>query len=221
MPQPPHPVYHRTPFPPGTQPKTGWRMVCWLLIVFSPFIGFAIQGKVVEQDLLTGLYLALIPVGGLILLGQLDRAARRRIPADVMSEWRHGRLIPPEGAPAITPPQRYAHARHWLDLSADGVLISRSALLQLHGSGGFADHVAALHTADAAGQYYVPWSDITTWEVCTDSDGPNYHRLVLRPSGSVQVRRFRPDAGHEADLLDGVRAIGRVPVRLHDDLTAA
>ena len=45
--------------------------------------------------------------------------------------------------------------------------------------------------------------------------------LELRQGGPVEVRRFRPDGGHEADVLDAVRAIGRVPVRLFDSLPAA
>ncbi|MFT3776900.1 MAG: hypothetical protein QM772_01255 [Ottowia sp.] len=98
--------------------------------------------------------------------------------------------------------------------------MSRSALLSLNHMGGPGEVAARLTTAEPAGQYFVPWPAIDTWEVATDSDGPDFHRLRLRPRGRVHVRRFRALGGHEADLLDGVRAIGRAPVRLLDDLTA-
>ncbi len=216
----PHPVYHRTPSPAGAQPRVGWTILCWMLIVFSPFIGFAIHGKVEEPGLIIGLCVAVLPACALVWLGLQHRAARRRVPAEVLAEWRDGRLIAPEGAPPVAPPLRLTSGRHWVELRADGVLVSRSALLQLHGTGSLSDRATQLLAADAAGQYFVPWSDIATWEVTSGSDGPDFHRLLLRPQGAVHVRRFQPNQGHEADLLDGVRAIGQVPVRLHDDLNA-
>jgi hypothetical protein len=141
------------------------------------------------------------------------------VPADVLAEWRHGRLVGPEGGPTLAPPLRYANARHWIELRADGVVMSRNVLLNLHGTGNFREHMASMMAADAAGQYFVPWSSVELWEVNVDSDGPNFYRLMLRPSGAVHVRRFRATDRHEADLLDGARSIGRVPVRLNDDLT--
>lgn len=220
MPQQPHPVYHRTPFPAQARPPYGWYALCWMLIIFSPFVGFALHGKVAEPGLVAGLWFALLPVGALVLMGRKHRAARRQVPAEVTAEWRHGRLVPPDGAPALAAPLRYANARHWIDLRADGVLMSRNVLLNVHSTGSFSEHLATVMAADAAGQYFVPWSSIECWGVESDSDGPDFYRLALRPQGEVRVRRFRASAGHEADLLDGVRAIGQVPVRLHDDLTA-
>jgi hypothetical protein len=217
----PHPVYHRTPLPPEARYRVGWLVLCWLAIIFSPFVGFALHGQVSERGLVMGLCLALLPGLGLMLLQRQHRARLRRVPPEVMHEWRHGRPIPPEGAPSVAPPLRQASKRHWIELRADGVLMSRSALLTLDGTDGFQEHIASLRTADTAGQYFVPWTAIDTWEVTTDSDGPDFHRLRLRPRGALHIRRFRPHTGHEADLLDGVRSIGRVPVRLHDDLMAS
>ncbi len=220
MPQP-HPVYRRTPLPPGARRKVGWLMLCWMLIVFSPFVGFALHGKVEERGLVLGLYFALLPLCGLLALRRLHRAGLRQVPPDVLGEWRHGRLVPPEGAPPVAPPLCYAGPRHWIELRADGVLASRSALLNLGGEGGIAEAIASLRVADAAGQYFVPWAAIDGWEIDTDGDGPDFHRLRLRPGGSVLLRRFRARTGPEAGLLDGVRSIGRVPVLLKDDLTAS
>lgn len=215
----PHPTYHRTPWPHVARRRVGWLALCWMLIILSPFVGFALHGKVNAQGLATGLWFALLPVAGLLALRQIHRAGLGQVPPEVAHEWRHGRLIPPEGAPPVAPPLRQADKRHWIELRADGVLMSRGALLTLGGTGDVQGQMASLRTADAAGQHFVPWTTIATWEVTTDSDGPDFHRLRLRPQGYVHVRRFRPGTGHEADLLDGVRSIGRVPVRLHDDLT--
>jgi len=215
----PHPVYHRKHPSPSGQRGVGWLILCWMLIIFSPFAGFALHGKVDERGLVLGLWFALLPIAGLMALAWVRRADRRRVPPEMLSEWRDGLLIPAAGAPPVTSPWRYAGKHHWIELRADGVLVSRSALLNLGGLGDFREEIAATRTADAAGQHFVPWTAIDTWEVTTDSDGPNFHRLLLRPRGQVRIRRFRPGTGHEADLLDGVRAIGQVPVRLFDDLT--
>ena len=83
------------------------------------------------------------------------------------------------------------------------------------------DAWAADMAAASARQSFVAWDEITAWEVRCDDDRPDHYALRLRQGGPVEVRRFRPDGGHEADVLDAVRAIGRVPVRLFDSLPAA
>jgi hypothetical protein len=220
----PHPVYHRPPLrPAGAQRRAAWLMLgwilCWLALIFSPFVGFALHGKVDERGLARGLQFALLPLGALAVLWWLRRADERRVLPAARRAWHSGLLIPPQGAPPLTPPLRQARSRHWIELRADGVLVSRSTLLHLAGPGGLGEHIASLRTADAAGQYFVPWADIDTWELATDREGPDFHRLLLHGGGQVQLRRFAPATGHEADLLDGVRAIGQVPVRLLDDLS--
>jgi hypothetical protein len=221
MARPPHLVYHRTPLPPGAAPWQGWRMLCWMLIVFSPFIGFAVHGKVVEAGLITGLWLALLPLAALLGLSWRDRRAQRRVPASTWAERRSGRRFGPEGAPPITAPRRFENGPRWMQLRADGVLVSRPALLNVRVAGSLAEQMAAHHAADAAGQFFVPWADIDTWTVATDSDGPNFHHLALHSGGEVKLARFTPTHGHEADVLDAVRAIGQCVLWLRDDLPGA
>ena len=48
--------------------------VCWLLIIFSPFVGFALHGRVAEAGLQLGAWFALLPLAGLLLLWRQRRA---------------------------------------------------------------------------------------------------------------------------------------------------
>lgn len=216
----PHPVYHRTPLPAAARPRTGWLALCWMLVIGSPFVGFALHGRVAEPGLRLGAAFALLPLAAMALLWRQRRAGWRQLPPELARQWQLGRWIEPHGAPDVAAPLRYADARHWIELRADGVLAARSALLAVDSGDGLRDRLHRLRGADAAGQYFVPWADMACWEVATDSDGPDPHRLRLRGGGCVRLRRFIARDRREADLLDGVRAIGRVPLRLRDDLPA-
>jgi len=71
------------------------------------------------------------------------------------------------------------------------------------------------------GECFVPWEDLKEWEVFEDGDGPNFYRLPLRTPGYVLVRRFAMIQGSESKLLDAVRSIGKLPVRLLCDIDDA
>lgn len=207
--------YRRTPLPADAQFKLGW-IVLWLtLLLASPFIGFAVDGKVGEAGLLTGLGISVLPITGLALLAIRHWMAMRRLPHEIAVEWQTGRVIPPDGAPAITAPVEFTKNADSIALRVDGILLSKRALL---GFRHMPDGGAQMRISQTIGEFFVPWADLREWEVCDDSDGPNYYRLPLRTTGCVLVRRFAAVEGSEAQLLDAVRAIGKLPVRMLCDI---
>lgn len=209
--------YRRTPLPQAAQPRLSWIVVCMTLLIFSPFIGFAIHGTVDEAGLVTGLRIAIIPVLGLALLAIKHWWAWRNLPSELIDERTNGRVVPAEGAPAIAVPAFFADQKRncAIELHAEGVIVSRGALL---GFRGMADSAARNSVTQAAGGFFVPWADIKEWQVRTDSDGPNTYRLPMHVKGHADIRRFTPIQGSERGLLDAVRSIGHLDVRMLCDL---
>jgi len=204
--------YRRATLPATARTSVGWLALCWFGLIFSPFVGFALHGKVDERGLQIGLGFALIPLAGLAAV--LCRRNGRAIPPALRAQWDAGRVIPAEGAPAVAAPVRFTQGRHWIEMHADGVAFARSSLL---GMQGVPRLIEASWVVEQAGQWFVPWADITEWVVEADSDGPDYCRLLLR-QGQIRLRRMTPDAGSECDVLDAVRAVGHCPVRLRCDV---
>lgn len=207
--------YRRTPLPERTRTPLGWLAACLALLAFSPFIGFAVHGRVGEAGLVTGLAFALLPLAGLAVLALQRWRAWRGLPPPLREEWTVGRLVPAEGAPAVTAPLRFSAGKQWLEFRADGLLIARDTVLS---TPGLPRSLEAAWVTEQAGQRFVPWPDIAEWIVETDSEGPDYHRLRMRFRGELRLRRFQPEAGTECDVLDAVRGVGGVAVRLRCDV---
>lgn len=112
-------------------------------------------------------------------------------------------------------PARFSHQNDSIEIQPEGIVVSRSTLLGLRG---VEDGAGKMWIAQTVNDYFVPWSDLSEWEVHTDSDGPNFYRLILRTKGHILIRRFHPAEGCEADLLDAVRHVGKLPIRLLCDL---
>jgi len=206
--------YRRTPLPATARTPLGWLAACWGLLVFSPFIGFALHGRVGEPGLVTGLALALLPLAGLAALALRRWHGWRALPPALREEWTWGRLVPAQGGPAVLPPVRFMQGDRWIEMRGDGVVVSRTSLLGLQGVPRLLE---ATWVADQAGQLFVPWAEVVEWAVEADSDGPDFYRLVLR-QGHVRLRRLSPAQGSECGVLDAVRAVGRRPVRLRCDV---
>ena len=83
---------------------------------------------------------------------------------------------------------------------------------------GASQTMTKLWVAENVGEMSIPWADIVEWSVETDSDGPDYYLLRLRPHGRTRVRRFLPDHASECDVLNAVRSVGKIPVRLRCDI---
>jgi len=208
--------YCRTPLPTEAQFKLGWVFLCLAFLLASPFIGFALHGKVVEAGLVTGLGIAIIPLCGLVLLVVRNWMAWRRLAPEIAEEWRTGRIFPADGAPTVTAPVGFSNKNDSITVRADGVLVSQSTLL---GFRSMPDAAAKNWLSQTIGECFVPWADVLEWEVCDDSDGPDFYRMMFRAKGHILIRRFAPIESSEAHLLDAIRSIGKLPVRMRCDLS--
>lgn len=207
--------YRRTPLPKRAQTPIGWVALCLFGLVFSPFVGFAIHGKVAAPGIFIGLVFAVIPLTVLAAIAIVRWVAWRRLPRHIAEEWTSGRMFPAGGAPAVVPPVRFSGEKYWIEMLTPGLALSRSCLLSMQD---VSRAMASFWVADHTGELFVPWADIVEWSVESDSDGPDYYSLRLRPGGAIRVRRFAPDHASECDLLDAVRSVGKVPVRLRCDV---
>lgn len=207
-------IYRRTPLPAKARTPLGWLALWLALLISSPFLGFAVRGKVDAAGLATGLLIGGVPLLALAWLVIRRWQHLRRVPPELLKEWRLGRVVAPDGAPTVKAPARFAYRKDWIELRPEGLVLARHSVLSMQGT----QLLETAWVAQQAGQLFVAWSDIAEWAVDTDSDGPDYHCLQLRPQGRLRVRRFRPDVGTECDLLDAVRSIGRLPVRLRCDV---
>lgn len=207
--------YRRTPLPDTARTPLGWLAACWGLLLLSPFIGFALHGRVGEPGLVTGLALALLPLAGLAGLAWRRWRGWRALTPALRAEWTQGRLVPAQGGPAVLPPVRFTEGDRWIEMRGDGIVASRTSLL---GMQGVPRPLEAAWVADQAGQLFIPWDEVVEWAVETDSDGPDGYRLVLRQGGLRLRRLMSPTQGTECDLLDAVRAVGGRPVRLLCDV---
>lgn len=210
--------YRRTPQADYAKIHVGWIIFCFTCLIFSPFLGFTIHGKVAAPGLVTGLLIAIFPLCGLIAIVILRRYSWRRLPSHIVEEWTSGRVIPAEGAPTVVSPVRFSSNKDWIEMMPEGVNLSRHALLELQG---VPETIAKIWIAEQIQEHFVAWGDIIEWTVETDSDGPDYYVLKLRPKGMIRVRRFKPKSASECDLLDAVRSVGKLPVRLLCDIEPA
>jgi hypothetical protein len=205
-----HP-YRRTPLPAAPKPRLGAILACLAATLAGPFIGFAVVGQVSEAGLLLGIGLSLLPLAGLAVLVRQYHRRLRRLPPALAAEWMQGRLVPAAGGPAVTPPWRYARGKDWIELRSDGLLVSRHVLLALPG---VAEAMERLWMAGEIGEFFVEWTALGEWSVCDESDGPDTYRVSVRAGGWLHLRRFRGEAAGEVALLDAVRSIGGLPVRV-------
>ncbi len=210
-----HP-YRRTPLPRQAQTPVAWVAFCFVALLASFPAGFALHGRVETPGIVLGLRLALFPLAGLAFTAIRHWYFWRKLPPDIASEWKHGRVVPPAGANAVEPPLRFTEAQCWVQVLQDGISISRTALLRMQF---VADFQARTWAADEAGQTFVSWAEIKEWSVHLDSDGPDFYALRLRPKGSMVIRRMGAGTPRERELLDAVRSVGKVPVRVLCDLT--
>lgn len=209
-----HP-YTLTPLPTESTVKARWLILWSMLVIFSPFIGFAIHGRVEEGGFRTGLMVAILPLSALAYLAIRRWRVVRLTPRHILDEWRFGKLVPADGAPLVSLPARFAKGKYWIEIRSDGIVLSSKCFLGMQGWG---PRLATLRTVEQSGQLFVPWDDVEEWIVNTDSDGPDYYCLKSHSRRAVLVRRFHPKAACECELLDAVRRAGNVSVRLHCDI---
>jgi hypothetical protein len=182
------------------------------LLFASPWIGFAIHGSVDTPGLVYGGAIAVIPIVMLSAIAIRRWQVWRELPRELVDERTNGRVFPPDGAPVAEAPARFSRGKLWLELQRNGVVVSQSALLTMHG---VSETTLKIHAAEQTGQLWIDWREIVEWCVKSDSDGPDPYQLRLRSGGQITLRRFVPDHATECDLLDAVRSVGGVPVRVY------
>lgn len=208
-------AYRRTPLPQNAKTPISWVGFCFMCLIFSPFVGFAIHGKVAVAGLVTGLQFALLPLFALAVIVFLRWRSWQQLPPQIIEEWTSGRVVSPEGAPLLSSPTRFAHDKNWIEMQVEGVTIAKYNILSMQN---VSQLLSKAWVSEQLGYLFVPWSDVIEWVVQTDSDGPDYFLIKLLPKGALTVRRFHPDGTTECNLLDGVRSIGKRPVRLLCDV---
>jgi hypothetical protein len=209
-------TYRRSPLPAGAHTPLGWFGLLWLCLIASPFLGFAVAGKVGVPGLNLGLGFAAVPLGLFAVLAVRRWIAWRKLPPEVAQEWRTGRLVSPQNAPKVHAPVVFANKKDRLEVTTSGVLIARRSVLSMQAVG---DAMQQAWVLEQTGQIFVAWADVAEWVVDTDSDGPDYYRLELNSGGRVRVRRFLAEPTLECHLLDAVRSVGSRPVRLFCDVS--
>ena len=186
--------------------------LCFAALFCCPWIGFAIEGRVVEAGLAKGSALGAIPLAGLVGLAVAQRMAWARLAPEIRREWREGRVIPAAGAPRVQLPARFVHRLKRIEIDSQALVVSRQAVLR---SRGVADVERALWMR--VEDWVVPWSEIVEWIVHTDMDDADFYRIRLRSGGYIDVSRA-PAQGAEPALLDALRCAGSCPIRLLCDV---
>ena len=191
-------------------------MLLWMLVIFSPFFGFYLQGRVNEAGLLLGCKWGLLPLAGLIFLKIRRRLNWSRLPQTLKDEYRLGKVFP--AADIAELPDRIdvsTHATLRFSVIQQGVSIEAACTCSVHSNLELSKQLSFFKMSGAP--YLMRWDDIEEWVVVDDMEGSGFHRLELRGQGRLGIERT--DKGEQTLLLlDYVRAVGRLPVRICCDL---
>lgn len=201
----------------------GTGILGWMLIVFSPFIGFAIHGKVEQQGLSFALFPLVVGLGLVVNSGLRVRRERNAIPPEIRAQAYQGVEFPPlpERLDAASLVYWGRKAKGPVQLRAEGVDISQVALIRASWKITMEQlPVAAISRYQGFELDYVlhlPWSDIAEWSVKEGDESPNYYELRYKNGEFVTIRRPH-ERGLEPGVLDYVRSVGQCPVRLFCDV---
>ncbi len=218
-------VYRRTPLPKNMHRPYALVIPLWLLLIFSPFVAFTVNGKVDDSNWTPAFVTAGLCIAALVSINLRAARAYRALPPDLRDEYKFGRLFMPaaghDAAEAHCAYSAKSKRPPVVELDLEGVLFAPSAMTGA--SFAAARHYANLnmfaHLGAAADVpvHRIPWSDVEEWQVYDDSDDPDFYRLVLRDGGHINLRRPR-DATSERKILDFVRTAGKRPVRIFCDV---
>lgn len=214
--------YGRSPVPAEAKPAVLLAIPLWMAVIFSPFVAFAVNGKVDDSDWTPALVTAGVALLALVLLSARRRANYLSLPAHLRDEYARGKLFATLPNARVRLPHTFKlTAKATLDMTKDGISFSQAAWVGSD-SRRRGEAVSKLWRAFREGRTNVPaqaiaWRDIKEWEVHEESESPDYYRLSLADGGHVRLRR-PADANEEYELLDAVRGAGRVPVRIFCDI---
>lgn len=215
--------YGRTPLPAEARTPIGFVIPLWFAVIFSPFVAFAVNGKVDDSDWTPALLTAGLSLAVLAFLSLRTRANYRDLPARVREEYERGKCFEPLPAGRMPVPRTFKLTGFGatLELTSAGITYSPAAWLGANSERRAEAVRAAWQAVKAPGWRPPPqsiaWREIAEWQVRDDSDTADYYRLMFADGGHVSLRR-PPSAKEEYALLDTVRSVGRVPVRLFCDI---
>jgi hypothetical protein len=201
----------------------GLVIALWFAVIFSPFVAFAVNGKVDDSDWTPALVVAGVSLLALVMLHVRAWSNYQALPAALREEYAHGKLfsaVPNTGC-CVDREFELGTTGAAVHLSAKGVRFSQGAWLGADAKRR-GDILRVLWRAARAGSREVPdhvvaWRDIAEWQVHENSDTADYYRLHIVDGGHLRIRRPR-EARDEYELLDAVRSTGQTAVRLFCDI---
>lgn len=209
--------YGRTPLPASVKVPAVFSIVLWMAVIFSPFVAFAVNGKVDDSNWMPAYVTAGTSLLLLVVLHGKAAANFFNLPAKHRDEYLHGKLFEAlrKSASRAARDIELSRKNAIVQIAEDGVRVSLNAIMQ-------SDFKRAIKLIKDRRRKDPPlealaWRDIKKWEVFTDSEGPDYYRLTLADGGFITF--CRPAKPHdEYELLDAVRSLGQTAVRLHCDV---
>lgn len=216
--------YQRMAIPREARVPVALVIPLWFAIVFSPFVAFWVNGKVDDSDWTPAIVTAVVALSAIMALNLRAAANYRALPASLRDQYAHGKLLGPLSRAALRKPRDFAcgAAGGSLHAGADGVSFTAAAWIGSD-SAHRSQRVRLLWKLMREGRYtidpeFIPWREIAAWEVHDDSESADYYRLTLTGGGYRKLRR-PASARDEIDLLDTVRSVGQVGMRLFCDIT--
>lgn len=200
-------------------------MVLWMGIIFSPFVAFFVNGRVDDSNWAPAIVTALACFTGLVLISMRTAHSYRQLPASIRAEYQNGRLMPPLPAGGAEPGSIGFGPLGTDDplagLTPKGVWFAPYAICGASWSQSWKMMDINVKAGMAGGSkmpcHFLDWAELVEWQVCDDSDGEDYYRLVLRDRGHVDLKRPASPT-EEPPILDYVRKVGVRPVRLFADV---
>lgn len=222
---PPANPYRRTPLPKAAHKPMVLVIPLWMLLIFSPFVAFTVNGKVDDSNWTPAFVTAGFCIAALAAIALRQARTYRALPKDIRDEYRFGRLIDRDARVGVAATgcayRSKSKGADIVELNSEGVVFAPSAMVgaSFAAARQYASMNAFAHIGGAANipAHRIPWSDITEWQVHEDSDNPDFYRLMLRDGGHVELRRPHY-ATSESPILDFVRKAGQRPVRLFCDV---
>lgn len=216
--------YERTPIPADARMRARFMVPLWFAIIFSPFVAFAANGKVDDANWTPAVITAGLALFALVVLHVRARSNYANLPAWHRDEYAQGKLFAAAARNGARVPMReykLATTHGVLRLSDEGIAFSPAAWLGADAARR-AEAVRMLTRAVREGRIDVPertiaWRDIAEWQVHDESDSADYYRLHLKDGGHIRLHR-PPKTRDEYELLDAVRSVGQIPVRLFCDI---
>jgi hypothetical protein len=217
-------AYRRTPLPASADVPVWMIFGLFMLMVFSPFVAFTVNGRVDGENwapafLTAGVCLAVI--GFLIGRSVWNYC---RLPAQLRAEYSRGRVMLPLPGFGSSGRVTFVAGRDKaavVELRSDGVRIAGAALGRGVPEPAGAKGAAPAKPLRLDGKRHrsvtLNWSDVREWQVRENIHGQNTYRLQLSGDRHIDVRA-PDDPEAEARVLDHVRSVGLRPVRLFRDV---